>query len=93
MAKVGESQAKLVAVEHTCQEDHVKIVALEAKLVAREKAYREDHDKHSLQIHEQKRKNALIFDEKRKLEKKLDELQSEVQQHTTHLHSIVPAQG
>ena len=93
LAKLGEAQAKLIAVEHIFQEDHVKIAALEVKLVTTEKAYQEDHDKHSLQIHEQQKENALILDEKRKLEKKLEELQSEVQQHTKDFHSIVPAQG
>ena len=92
-AKLEEAQAKLLAVEHTCQEHHVQTAVLEAKLVAGEQAYREDHEKHSLQIHEQQRENALMQDEKRKLEKKLDDLQSELQQHTTHLHSMVPAQG
>ena len=92
-AKLGEALAKLVAVERTCHEDQIKMAVLEAKLATVEKAYREDHEKHTLQIHERQRENALLQDEKKKLAKKMDELEGEVQQHSAHLYSLVPAQG
>ena len=36
---------------------------------------------------------AKLQDEKTKLAKKVDELEDQVQQHNTHLSSLVPAQG
>ena len=94
LAQLGEAQAKLITLEQTCHEDRIKMAVLDAKLVAMEKSYREDHEKHTLQFHEQQKENTLIQDEKRKLvEMKVDELEREVQQHSTHLYSLVPAQG
>ena len=91
--KLGEVQAKLTTMEQTGHEDRIKMAVLEAKVAAMEKAYREEHEKHSLQIHEQWKENALMQDEKRKLAMKVDELVPEVQQHSTQLCSLVPAQG
>ena len=92
-AKLKEAQAKLIAVEWTCHEHQIKIAVLEAKLAAMENAYRNDHEKYTLQIHEQKKDNALIQDEKRKLTKRVDELEGEVQHLSTQLSSLIPAQG
>ena len=86
LAKLGEAQGKLITIEQTCHEDRIKMAMLEAKLAATEKAYRKDHEKHTLQIHEQHKENA-------KLAMKVDELEREVQQHSKHLYSLVPAQG
>ena len=93
VAKLGETQAKLTIMEQTCHEDRIKVAVLEAKLVAMEKTYREDHEKHTLQIHEQQKENTLLQDEKRNLAMKVDELEREVQEHSTHLRSLVPAQS
>ena len=58
--------------EQTCHEDRNKMAMLEAKLAAIEKTYQEDHEKHSHQINELQKENALIKDEKRKLARKVD---------------------
>ena len=92
VAKLGEARGKLSTIEQTCHEDRIKMAVLEAQLVAMEKTYQEDHETHTLQIHEQQKEKTLIQDEKRKLAMKVDEFEQEVQ-HSTHLYSLVPAQG
>ena len=93
VAKLEEAQAKLTLVQQACHADRIKMAVLEAKLVAMEKSYREEYEKHTLQIHELQKENTLLQDEKRKLAMKVDELEREVQQHSTHLCSLVPRQG
>ena len=59
---------------------------MEAKLVAVEKT-------HGYQVNEQKQKNVFLENEKKKLAKKVDELDQQVQQHRAHLLALLPPIG
>ena len=50
-------------------------------------------DKRNGKEAKQQEHNALMQDGKRKLAKKLDELEGQVQEHSAHLSCFVPTQG
>ena len=72
----NDDKAKLLAVEQTCHEDQMKMAA---KLAAIEKSHGENRAKHSQQIQKLQTQNASLQDENRKLARKTEEVDSQLQ--------------
>ena len=72
----NEDKAKLIAVEQTCRQDQMKMAA---RLAAIEKSHGENQAMHSQQIQKLQTQNASLQDENRKVARKTEEVDSQLQ--------------
>ena len=73
----NEDKAKLIAVEQTCHQEQMKMAA---KLAAMEKSHGENWAKHSQQIQKLQTQNASLQDENRKVTRKTEKVDGQLQQ-------------